>query len=79
MVTTPAIIQSSTIGQTQPPKPQTYQVQPGDNLSQLARSFCGNSDQWKKFVMNNEFLIGRQDYLLNTGEILSIPTQCKTR
>lgn len=56
---------------------KTYQVKNEDSLFQVAEKLCGDPAQWKKFVMNNETLVGREGYLLNVAEILVIPSECK--
>jgi len=59
----------------EPPKPITYTVKSGDNLSAIAQKFCAKGSPWEVMLKANPQLKGRKDYI-HIGEVLKIPN-CK--
>ena len=51
---------------------QTYQVQPGDTLSKIARKFLGNPSAWKTIRDANPGVIGL-DGIVRVGQVIRIP------
>jgi nucleoid-associated protein YgaU len=60
----------------QPIPTKSYIVQRGDSLEDLAQKLCGNSEEWRDFVIANPSLIGRES-ALEIREKLIIPQNCK--
>jgi len=56
-----------------PGKDQSYTVQPGDNLSKIAKKFYGNSEQWDLIYARNRKLIGPRPDALKVGMEIVIP------
>ncbi|PLZ91857.1 hypothetical protein CEN44_07525 [Fischerella muscicola CCMEE 5323] len=56
-------------------KPATYTVKSGDNLSFLAKKFCGRGTPWQVMVKANPHLKGREDYI-DIGEVSNISQRC---
>ena len=55
---------------------ESYIVQSGDSLEDLAQKLCGNGEKWRDFVVVNSSLIGKEGNL-EIGEKLNIPQNCK--
>ena len=51
---------------------RTYEVQPGDNLSKIAKKFYGKSNSWKRIFEANKDIIYNPD-LIQPGWTLKIP------
>jgi nucleoid-associated protein YgaU len=54
-------------------KPNIYTVEPGDNLSLIAKKLCGNGNNWQEIVKANPQLESRKNYYIDRGEKLKIP------
>jgi nucleoid-associated protein YgaU len=48
-----------------------YEVRPGDNLTTIARHFCG-TDDWHKIYNDNKDVIGDDPNLIFPGQVLCI-------
>jgi nucleoid-associated protein YgaU len=59
----------------EPPKPVTYTVKSGDNLSAITEKFCGKGTSWQVMVKANPQLKGRENDI-DVGDVLKIPN-CK--
>jgi nucleoid-associated protein YgaU len=55
-----------------PGQMRTYEVQPGDNLSKIAKKFYGKSNSWKRIFEANKDIIYNPD-LIQPGWTLKIP------
>ena len=55
-----------------PPAPGIwYEVESGDNLTLIARKFCGNDD-WEKIYNDNKAVIGSNPNLIFPGQVLFV-------
>jgi len=62
--------------EVRPPAPgtdQNYTVQPGDNLSKIAKKFYGDSEKWDLIYARNRQLIGPRPDALKVGMEIVIP------
>ena len=54
-------------------KMQLYDVQPGDNLFDIAKAYYGNGNAWHQIYNANKRTIGNDPNLIKPGQKLSIP------
>lgn len=69
----PAVREREEVRPPAPGKDQNYTVQPGDNLSKIAKKFYGDSEKWDLIYARNRKLIGTRPDALKVGMELVIP------
>lgn len=74
-ISDPHLAKNSLKPLTNKPKiePNIYIVEPGDNLSLIAKKLCGNGNNWQEIVKANPQLENRKNYYIDGGEKLKIP------
>lgn len=64
------------VSETRPdtkPKPKTYTVKSGDNLSLISKRVYGDSSKWRQIYEANKSVIGSNPNLIKPGQQLVIP------
>ena len=68
----------SGVASTAPSAAQTYTVNKGDTLSQIAKEFYGSANRWHEIYDANRDQISNPD-LIKPGQVLKIPTGAKSK